>query len=250
MLGLRNQNWLSSGTTLAKTGRTCGKYQVTPEDHVGEVAALLAFAAGDDEQQKDGRKDKADDREREERMKKHAERIEIFRLWKIMEYLDLSEDQVDEFFPMMRQHGKQERKIAEERGTLIRELQEALRQDIPSKANLRKLIDAVKQNKRRLAEEKEALLEKSAKILSIEQQARMLLGIDKVERKLWESIARVRHHRPGHDIGEPFPDKDKLRGNMEELRKKMERINKELKEKGLPGLDMDDFSPPEAGPES
>jgi len=37
-----------------------------------------------------------------ERRARHEERIGLFRLWRIMEELELSDDKVDKFFPLMR----------------------------------------------------------------------------------------------------------------------------------------------------
>ncbi len=180
-----------------------------------------------------------DKHERGKKMDKHTERIQLYRLWRIMENLDLTDDQVDKFFPLMRELGKKEKELARQRHTLVTKMREELSKEEPSEAELKKLLADLKRNARQVIETKSEAIDRGAEILSIEQQARMALELGDVERNIWESIARVRHKPGGRSWENSGFDKQKLQGEMRKLRENLKRISKDLEARGLPGLDVD-----------
>ncbi len=187
---------------------------------------MLAFAAEDNP-------------ERRQRMHKHAERIQLYRLWKIMEDLDLTDDQVDKFFPLMREMGKKEKALARQRHALVKGLREELGKEEPSDSRLKQLLADLNRNARDVVDTKNETIDSGAKILSTRQQARMALELHEVERNIWESIANVRRMPSGRDWAGSGFDKQKLKLDMKQLRENLGRISRELEAKGLPGLDLD-----------
>jgi hypothetical protein len=180
-----------------------------------------------------------DKHDRGKRMHKHAERIQLYRLWRIMEELDLTEDQVDKFFPLMRGFGKKEKELAHKRQALVKSLREELRKEKSSESQLKQMLTDLKRNATQMIESKNEAIEKGAKILSIEQQARMALKLHEVERNIWESIAHVRRMPSGRDLGESGFDKQKMQLNMQQLRENLNGISKSLEARGFPGFDVD-----------
>jgi len=172
---------------------------------------------------------------------KHEKRIGLFRLWRIMNEVDLSDEQVDKFFPLMRKIQKKERELSAERRSLLKGLHEELKKEKPDKEELQRLIAGIKENGRQMWQAKEEAIEKASEILTVEQQARLILAMNRVEKDIWEAIARVRgrlHEVPGFKF-----DRDKLPMELRNLRKRLEQMTKELKEKGLLELDTDlDFN--------
>ncbi|MBW7996430.1 MAG: periplasmic heavy metal sensor [Candidatus Glassbacteria bacterium] len=188
-----------------------------------EEYGMLAFAEG---------------RDREDRRHRHAERIQLYRLWKIMEDIDLTDEQVDGFFPLMRQHSKTERELARERNDITRQLKEELAGENPSDSKLNQLLSDLKQNGLKVVESKNKAIDDAAEILNARQRARLALTLNQVERDIWESIARV-HYQPRGGWPPLAFDKQKLEKHMQQLQQNLQRISKELKARGLPGLDLD-----------
>ena len=192
------------------------------EDEQG--MGMFAFADKDKEEVR---------RERRE----HAERIQLFRLWKIMEEVDLSDEQVDKFFPLMREYGKQERELAGQRGKLMWALRKELRKDAPSDDSLKETLSKLKVNSRDVIESKNKVIEDAAQILSVRQQAKLALSLHEVERNIWESIARIRH-MPVSNQRDFGIDKEKLHLNMQQLKENLDRIKQEFEAQGLPAPDI------------
>jgi hypothetical protein len=113
-----------------------------------------------------------------------------------------------------------------------------------SDSKLKQMLADLKRNTREMLESKNEAIDSGAKILSVQQQARMTLKLHEVERNIWESIAHVRRMPSGRDFGEFGFDKQKLQLNMQQLRENLQRISQELEAKGLPGLELDSFVAP------
>lgn len=175
------------------------------------------------------------DREkRTERRARHEERIGLFRVWRIMEELDLSDDQVDKFFPLMRQMMKRDRELAGKKRDLVKSLREELKKEKPSEAELKRLMTEIENHAKIAWQQRSDNLDQFAGLLTVEQQARLLLAMNEVEKDIWESIVRV---RMAPMIKPEFKfDREKLNRHMKELRKNLDSLNIRLKLKGLPGL--------------
>ena len=169
--------------------------------------------------------------------RKHAERIQLFRLWKIMEEVNLTDEQVDKFFPLMREYGKQERELAGQRGKLLRSLRKELHEEGPSDSKLKETLAQLKDNSRKIVESKNKAIDDAAKILSVQQQAKLALSLHEVERNIWESIARIRHMPVSNQRNFDL-DKQKLHLNMQQLKENLERIKQEFESQGLPVPDI------------
>lgn len=175
-----------------------------------------------------------DPEKRAERRARHEERIGLFRVWRIMEELDLSDDQVDKFFPLMRQMMKRDRELAEKKRDVVKSLREELKKEKPSEAELKRLMTEIKNHAKLAWQQRVDNLDQFAGLLTVEQRARLLLVKNEVEKDIWESIARV---RMAPMIKPEFRfDREKLDRHMKELRKNLDSLNIRLKLKGLPGL--------------
>jgi len=169
-----------------------------------------------------------------ERRAKHEERIGLFRLWRIMDELKLSDDQVDKFFPLMRQMLKRDRERAKQKRELVKSLREELKKEKPSESELKRLMTEIKNQARLAWQERMDNLDQFKGLLTVEQQARLLLSMNEVERDIWESIARARmspYFKPEFKF-----DREKFEQHMKEIRKNLDSLNIRLHMKGLPGL--------------
>ncbi len=168
-----------------------------------------------------------------EKRARHEERIGLFRVWRIMEELDLSDNQVDKFFPLMRQMMKRDRELAEKKRDLVKSLREELKKEKPSEAELKRLMTEIKNHAKIVWQQRVDNLDQFAGLLTVEQRARLFLALNNVEKDIWESIARV---KMAPMIKPEFRfDREKLDRHMKELRKDLDSLNIRLKLK-LPGL--------------
>ena len=158
----------------------------------------------------------------------------MFRLWRIMDELKLSDDQVDKFFPLMRQMLKRDRERAKQKRELVKSLREELKKEKPSESELKRLMTEIKNQARLAWQERMDNLDQFKGLLTVEQQARLLLSMNEVERDIWESIARARmspYFKPEFKF-----DREKFEQHMKEIRKNLDSLNIRLHMKGLPGL--------------
>jgi len=174
-----------------------------------------------------------DPEKRAERRARHEERIGLFRIWRIMEELELNDDQVDKFFPLMRKMMKSERELAGKKRDLVKSLREELKKEKPSEAELKRLMTEIKNQAKLAWQQRVDNQDQFAGLLTVEQQARLLLSLNEVEKDIWESIARV---KMAPMIKPEFKfDREKLDRQMKELRKNLDSLNIRLKLK-LPGI--------------
>jgi len=171
--------------------------------------------------------------ERGERRAKHEHRIGLFQVWRIMNEVELTDEQVDKFFPLMRKMMKSERELAGKKRDLVKSLREELKKEKPSEAELKRLMTEIKNQAKLAWQQRVDNQDQFAGLLTVEQQARLLLSLNEVEKDIWESIARV---KMAPMIKPEFKfDREKLDRQMKELRKNLDSLNIRLKLK-LPGI--------------
>ena len=125
---------------------------------------------------------------------RRRERMQDLAIWKMLEVLDLSDEQTDRFLPAFRQMQKQEARLQEERRRLIDELEQALSQGgKPQRIN--NLIQQVRGLERQGEEIKEGFFKQAEDILTIQQLGKLILFQDRFERHLREMIRQTREER-------------------------------------------------------
>jgi Spy/CpxP family protein refolding chaperone len=118
--------------------------------------------------------------------------IETLRMWKLLDALDLTSEQSTQFLPVLKDFQDAKRQFADERDRLFREIEAILdSEEIDQKALQENLAD-LDQTRSTFQRETEQFLAKSREILSLKQQARLLLFEERFERRLKESIQEMR----------------------------------------------------------
>ncbi len=134
--------------------------------------------------------------------KEARERIEILRLWKMIEFLDLTEEQSDKFLPLLHRFQEAEKELK----TVKRELFDSLKEDLESKepdqGKIRAILTELEKNQEALEKERKDFLIDSGKTLNLIQEARLLLFEREFERKLRETIRKLRPQRGLRGFGE------------------------------------------------
>jgi len=131
--------------------------------------------------------------EERERIRK---RIDLIRMWRLTEDLNLDEETGSKLFPLIRQYEEKRRVLARKREEILFTLKGQLKTGTPHEESIKGLlkeweeIRAEEQDLNR--KEKEDL----KKILSIEQQAKYLLFQQEFTKEMRRMIADVREKRP------------------------------------------------------
>ena len=157
--------------------------------------------------------------------KRHEEKIGMFLIWRMINDIDIRDDQLDKFFPLMRVHQKQERDNAHKLHEAKKELKKLLDEDTKSESNLTRLTQNVIDMQKKIWNDRQVASQELMKILDPEQKARFILSVSGIEDRVRDSIARIKY-----DSG--F-DREKFRESLGDMNERLKTIREELKEKGI-----------------
>ena len=106
----------------------------------------------------------------------YDERMEMMRIWKLTEYLELKEVQAEKFFPSMRAHQKQVMEIRKEEKELFAPLYKKVKKDEDiSKAEATKLLNKVAEYEQKRSKARIDFVKNSGDILNPTQQVKLLM---------------------------------------------------------------------------
>lgn len=134
------------------------------------------------------------------------ERLELLRMWRLVEELGIDEQQAEKVFPVLRRH----RVAHEALAARHRELLASLRQQLDSGAGddvLLASIDQIQVSAKELREHEASLPGELAGSLSTAQQARLLLFDQSFRTDLRDIVRRMRfggQEPPGDEMPPPF----------------------------------------------
>ena len=152
---------------------------------------------------------------------KHEHRIGMFQLWRMMNEVELTDEQVDKFFPLWREVQKQERELGAQRRTLVKDLSKELEKDQPDESVLARLTKQISANSKAIWEARRSGMDRAMKLLTVTQKARFILAMSAADKNLRESIFRVRSGMPA--LPALF--------DSEEFQEKMQRFQESIQEK-------------------
>ena len=120
--------------------------------------------------------------EREEYVQRRRERM----IWHLLEYLDLSEDQSEEFLPLLNRSFKQREDLVRERMARSHELLDLLKEtDTPERTLLAKLRE-IESIGEKLVEDRAAFLEDAKYILDTRQYVKLAIFEERFKMRLLE----------------------------------------------------------------
>ena len=124
--------------------------------------------------------------------------IETVRIWRMTQELDLSEEQILQFFPKLKNLEDMERHRAETKAKVIRELDELLKADKPSLPALQKKMAEVERVDEEFDKKAAKVKDEIKSVLSVEQQAKLLVFRFKFQREMRDIIREIRGHPRRH----------------------------------------------------
>ncbi len=123
------------------------------------------------------------------------ERIEIIRMWKLTEALNLSQEQSMRFFPLFNQWEGKSHQLDEERNGLLDELELVLAQERPKEKEIRTLLQRLEENQAKKVKEQRDFWLHASEILTVRQRAEYLIFQRDFERRIKEIIRDIRERR-------------------------------------------------------
>jgi len=131
-----------------------------------------------------------------ERMRKpRREQIEMLRIWKMTEELDLSEQQADKFFPKLRSDDKQIEELEHQKQKIFRELHENVKNGELDAKKLNKTIDNLTEIQTNIIQKHAKFIRDMDGILSIDQQAKLIIFKHKFRERMVGMMRDVRRNR-------------------------------------------------------
>jgi hypothetical protein len=117
-----------------------------------------------------------------------GEKARMLMKWKLTEYLDISEEQGDKFFPRFNSFQKEHKSISKQIGTLFSELEEMIDEGKVKASNIEKIkikINDLEHEKHQL---KMKFLDNNKDILTDEQLAKLLVFEHRFKQKMKNEI--------------------------------------------------------------
>ncbi len=125
---------------------------------------------------------------------RHFERIEQLKKVRLIELLDLKEEQSVRFFARLNEHDKAKQALMEEKNDALDRLERLIR-NRGNEADFMKLFAEVRDANRRIAELNESFFDGLTDILSTEQRAKLLLFERHFAKELREAMMEVQRRR-------------------------------------------------------
>jgi len=122
-------------------------------------------------------------------------RIEMLRLFRLTEVLELNEEDAARVFPVIQRYDREYRDILEKREQLMRELQLQLNSGNPDQTTLTRLVDEILNQEREAMRVRTEQFKELKKILTPEQYAKYLLFDARFREDLNRMLDDIRRHR-------------------------------------------------------
>ena len=131
-----------------------------------------------------------------ERMNKpRREQIEMLRIWKMTEELDLSEQQAEKFFPKLRSEDKENEKLVVQRGKIFRELHDKVKNGEMNAKELDKAIDNLTEIQINIIQKNAKFIRDMEGVLSFDQQAKLIIFRHRFRERMVDMMRDVQRNR-------------------------------------------------------
>ncbi len=134
-------------------------------------------------------------KEGKEKRKRIEKKIEMLKAMRLSEELELSEEESIKFYSIMREHHKQRRDLRE----AIRELAEKLEGELKKKntKKMKDLIEKIEAKSNEMCELKQTQHSRFKELLSIEQQAKLIMLMPRIGHEIRSTIREMKKERRG-----------------------------------------------------
>jgi len=123
------------------------------------------------------------------------EEIETMKMWKMLEVLDLSQEQSDKFLPAWREMQKAQKIFRERKEDLLKSLEVVLGEEKPDEGKIKDIFGQLEKERSLFDEVQQRFRQKAQEVLTLEQQAKLLLFEDRFEKRMMEIIRQYRERK-------------------------------------------------------
>ena len=123
------------------------------------------------------------------------EEIQTMKMWKMLEVLDLTDEQSNDFLPAWRELQKAQKDFRERREELLKSLEAVLGEEKPDEGKIRNILGQLEKERSRFDEVQQRFRQKAQEVLTLEQQAKLLLFEDRFEKRMMEIIRQYRERK-------------------------------------------------------
>jgi Spy/CpxP family protein refolding chaperone len=123
------------------------------------------------------------------------EEIETMKMWKMLEVLDLTDEQSNDFLPAWKELQKAQKEFREKRENLLKSLEAVLGEEKPDESKIRDILGQLEKERSKFDEVQQRFRKKAQEVLTSEQQAKLLLFEDKFEKRMMEIIRQYRERK-------------------------------------------------------
>jgi len=125
------------------------------------------------------------------------ERIEMMRMWKLLEVLDLSDKQAEKFLPILNAFQKEQKELEKRKRETLKELEDELSTEKLDLKKVQLYLDDLEENRIMFENNRVSFLSKTKEVLSLEQQAKLVLFEERFAERVKEMIRKVARERRG-----------------------------------------------------
>jgi Spy/CpxP family protein refolding chaperone len=172
------------------------------------VILFVLFAQGLVSAQPQGRREWGEGPEiRKERGEGHqrgAKMVETLRIWKMVDSLNLSEEQLAKFLPKLKEEKELRREYGEERKRNLENLRELLIEEEVSEKEIKAQLKELEEIDSEFQEETKALREEVKKLLNTRQQAQFYIANEEFQKELRHLLGGMKRMR-GRERGPHGP---------------------------------------------
>lgn len=119
------------------------------------------------------------------------ERIEQMRMWKLLEILELSDEQAEKFLPNFRDFQKEQKELEHKKREILKELEDELNKKSVDLKKIQTVLDDLEENRNLFENNRASFLSKAKEVLSLEQQAKLVLFEERFAERVKEMIRKV-----------------------------------------------------------
>jgi Spy/CpxP family protein refolding chaperone len=120
------------------------------------------------------------------------ERIETMKIWKLTDALNLTSEQSEKFFVLYNKHQKAFEEIEDKRMELINRLDSLINNPQSSNQKMNELISQFQDVPQQMAVENERFLKDISPILSVRQQAELIVFEERFRQQMREFVREIR----------------------------------------------------------
>jgi len=137
--------------------------------------------------------------------KRVHDRLRLMRMWKLTEYLNLDEETSAKLFPILNRYDDQRLALNEERVGQLKEIKAELDKETPDEKKLGQLLTKAEELRLKMEKINQDEWNELKKVLSVKQQAKMLLFYRNFDRELYRMMReRKIVHQPSRNSHSPM----------------------------------------------